>query len=604
VKSNTWDDALLGDHRAHLLDESTREAFDALVTAAIELPDFETGPAWHGSIRDFRYFERGTRKQPFAFIVNRRDLLFYVRLAGLGRVPGGFSELQKQFSLVAENPGGEWTVRIASREDAERLNSFLFSYPSEPVSHEASISDGITREDVLGLGAIKRKLPADRSWRMDPKTAGEMLEEILSAVTPHTRHLCIEALKHSVDFAKERYAGRWVLTLHPNYVRFIAGMVMCLQLRRDGRATLLLSKDAAPGQLTKGGGQYKNAPGCAEKYLSLEELAGQYSVLRLAHEAAIEICATTHAGSEGHRQAHSPGLAEYLDSTKRRNGIARAFTHYWKNSTWKSHPGGDDALGHTASNEFRVNKVRPGDRIFIVTNIKGVLHLGGVLLVDRIVGQREAERVFGEKLWPAKDHAIGRGAQAFYKGLAVPLKTVKAIRFSGGKAPVFRKASQLDQQTLRGIRELTPESARLMEELLQSALRQERDIAAMFPNEIEPGFTYTEGARKQVTVNAYERDPKARMACISHHGYNCAVCGFNFEARYGDRGREFTHVHHLRPMALTNGEYQLNPIEDLLPVCPNCHAMLHRGENLMSIEELRGILRERERAKHTETRGS
>ncbi|MEW5967974.1 MAG: HNH endonuclease [Pseudomonadota bacterium] len=46
------------------------------------------------------------------------------------------------------------------------------------------------------------------------------------------------------------------------------------------------------------------------------------------------------------------------------------------------------------------------------------------------------------------------------------------------------------------------------------------------------------------------------------------------------------HVHHLKPLALTDGAYELDPIADLRPVCPNCHAMLHRGENVLSIEEL------------------
>jgi len=154
VKSDTWDEALIADFRAHLHEASAREAFDALVAAAIDLPNYETGPAWHGNFRDFRYFDKGTRTQPFAFIVNRNDLLFYVRFAGLDRVSGGLAELQRQFSQVADNPTGDWTVRVASKEDAERLNAFLFSYPTESAAHEGSIPDGITRDDVLG--ALKR----------------------------------------------------------------------------------------------------------------------------------------------------------------------------------------------------------------------------------------------------------------------------------------------------------------------------------------------------------------------------------------------------------------------------------------------------------------
>lgn len=108
----------------------------------------------------------------------------------------------------------------------------------------------------------------------------------------------------------------------------------------------------------------------------------------------------------------------------------------------------------------------------------------------------------------------------------------------------------------------------------------------LFPDELEPGKKYVEGAKKQVRVNAYERDPKARKACLKHHGFNCVVCGFNFQSRYGEIGKDFIHVHHLKPLALTDGAYELDPVIDLRPVCPNCHAMLHRGESVLSIEEL------------------
>ena len=113
----------------------------------------------------------------------------------------------------------------------------------------------------------------------------------------------------------------------------------------------------------------------------------------------------------------------------------------------------------------------------------------------------------------------------------------------------------------------------------------------LFPDELEPGLKYVEGARNQVRVNAYERDKKARDACLKHHGRTCVVCAFNFEFRYGELGKNFIHVHHLNPLAHTDGEYELDPVADLRPVCPNCHAMLHRGESVLSIEELRARLK-------------
>lgn len=112
----------------------------------------------------------------------------------------------------------------------------------------------------------------------------------------------------------------------------------------------------------------------------------------------------------------------------------------------------------------------------------------------------------------------------------------------------------------------------------------------LYPDDLEPGPKYAEGVKKQIRVNAYERNPKARTACLKHHGHNCAVCSFNFESRYGAIGRDFIHVHHLKPLALTDSEYKLDAVTDLRPVCPNCHAMLHRGTMVLGIEELRAKL--------------
>jgi hypothetical protein len=112
----------------------------------------------------------------------------------------------------------------------------------------------------------------------------------------------------------------------------------------------------------------------------------------------------------------------------------------------------------------------------------------------------------------------------------------------------------------------------------------------IYPDELDPSSSYVEGATKQVIVNAHERNLAARKACLDHYKYDCVVCGFNFETRYGEIGKNFMHVHHLNPLSLTEGEYEVNPITDLRPVCPNCHAMLHRGTELISIEQLRDRL--------------
>lgn len=115
--------------------------------------------------------------------------------------------------------------------------------------------------------------------------------------------------------------------------------------------------------------------------------------------------------------------------------------------------------------------------------------------------------------------------------------------------------------------------------------------AQALADEVTPGVHYMEGAVQAVLVNRYERDPRARVACLNAHGMRCVVCDFSFEDRYGELGAGFIHVHHLVPLS-THGEPRaLDPIKDLRPVCANCHAMLHRGcERPRTIEELRATL--------------
>lgn len=114
----------------------------------------------------------------------------------------------------------------------------------------------------------------------------------------------------------------------------------------------------------------------------------------------------------------------------------------------------------------------------------------------------------------------------------------------------------------------------------------------ILPEEAEINNLFEEGAKRQITVNAYERSPEARSICIKHYGVNCYVCSFNFEKVYGEIGSKYIHVHHLKPLSEIGENYQLNPIKDLRPICPNCHAMIHRRKPAYTIEELKKRMKE------------
>lgn len=112
------------------------------------------------------------------------------------------------------------------------------------------------------------------------------------------------------------------------------------------------------------------------------------------------------------------------------------------------------------------------------------------------------------------------------------------------------------------------------------------------PDDIGENDSFFEGAINTVTLNLYERDSKARQKCLEKYGYSCSICGFNFEKFYGILGKDFIHVHHKTPLSTIGKEYKINPIKDLIPVCPNCHAMLHKSKIVLDSEELINIIAE------------
>ena len=98
-------------------------------------------------------------------------------------------------------------------------------------------------------------------------------------------------------------------------------------------------------------------------------------------------------------------------------------------------------------------------------------------------------------------------------------------------------------------------------------------------------------------MNVYERSAAARRACLDHYDtVACQVCGFSFEESYGEIGAGFIHVHHVKPLSKVGDQYELDPARDLVPVCPNCHAMIHRSNPPYSIEQVKQMLKESKEA--------
>lgn len=141
------------------------------------------------------------------------------------------------------------------------------------------------------------------------------------------------------------------------------------------------------------------------------------------------------------------------------------------------------------------------------------------------------------------------------------------------------------------IKGFTPQlSDRILKKIGDAWYASDASDDIQLAEEIQTPEKYSEGAKATISINAFERSAKARRACIQHHGLNCAACEFNFETAYGSLGEDFIHVHHIVLIGAVGSEYSVDPVNDLIPVCPNCHAMIHRVNPPLTIEQLRHIL--------------
>ncbi|NLK97261.1 MAG: hypothetical protein GX272_04170 [Epulopiscium sp.] len=127
---------------------------------------------------------------------------------------------------------------------------------------------------------------------------------------------------------------------------------------------------------------------------------------------------------------------------------------------------------------------------------------------------------------------------------------------------------------------------------IESVFKQEL-IQTLLPEELIPtqAERFIEGAKKQIIINAYERNPIARKKCIEIHGSKCVICGFDFGTFYGADFEGKIHVHHIKPLHLIDETYEVNPEHDLVPVCPNCHMVLHsKQDGIFSIKEVQQMI--------------
>lgn len=121
---------------------------------------------------------------------------------------------------------------------------------------------------------------------------------------------------------------------------------------------------------------------------------------------------------------------------------------------------------------------------------------------------------------------------------------------------------------------------------LMLTLLDVEDTGAGLPDELPDN----EGERRLVVSARYERNPVNRALCLLHKGYVCSVCGFDFGRVYGEIGKNYIEVHHVMPVSLMGPDYHFDVDRDMVPVCSNCHSMLHRRNPPYTVGELQAVI--------------
>lgn len=274
----------------------------------------------------------------------------------------------------------------------------------------------------------------------------------------------------------------------------------------------------------------------------------------------------------------------------------RYWTAYWKKSTAQRNLNEGHHFDHTGTaGHFEVDA---GDIVYGITNVNGILHVLGRMEVGERVDAKRAKKLLGYNPWPADEHLVAANgtASGIFLDRRLDSSLVGAlmiIRRDGIRPPAITADGFIERNSLRRICELTPQGARLLDTVLGIDSAPKKDELVEATNELVlPGESLmlpgSEGGRRSVTVTVTERNSRNRQMCLDHWGYLCRVCGFDFSKEFGRVAEDFIHVHHHNLIA-DAGEIVPDPINDMSPLCPNCHAVAHLKRPPYTVDELKAM---------------
>jgi hypothetical protein len=433
------------------------------------------------------------------------------------------------------------------------------------------------RDGLVGAGDVENDLDAQ---------VAEAEAVIVDAIPDQQeRALVLRRLASSAAIADAIAPAAWGVTLFTDGFRLNVGQVEVLVLR-EGTLRVNLSAELGVPPFVEPlfvAATYHSMPkpqcafvGTIHDYVDVE------AAIRDAHEGFVRIAASTRSGEarEGtpFRRSHNEGLVEFArrtlgDVKPAASETPTTRTDYvvYHSSAVMGYPYTPDPNGRVA---FFTNKPESVVRralgsvvwIFSGEQAKGKTryHLHGKFKPNSIVELDDAREISGSGTFPPGP--IDVTDQPWFRDLLA-----EQANFSLGLNRI-RSGSVLLALDAIFQGDATPPSSR-----------------ETLPEEISEG-SYREGQGVQITVNRYERDASARAACLNHFGPSCQICRVDLSTVYGPIADGLVHVHHLRPLSQITGEYEVRPDQDLIPVCPNCHAVVHRHDPPLTPDQVREMI--------------
>ena len=129
----------------------------------------------------------------------------------------------------------------------------------------------------------------------------------------------------------------------------------------------------------------------------------------------------------------------------------------------------------------------------------------------------------------------------------------------------------------------------LAESIRAGSITQEAETPEDGEDEAQEGriLTRIHRSRERNQKLVAKRKAQRREECDG--ALKCEACDFDFVVKYGDRGDGFAECHHKIPLAESGATK--TRLDDLAILCANCHRMIHVRKPMLSVEELRSLIR-------------